>query len=293
MKIYMAGCGGMLGSAFNKVFSDCELKCTDKDVNESWLEYLDFRDTKKYIADVLDFNPDFLFHLGAMTDLEECERLPHEAYQTNAMSVETAVYIANKLNIPLLYIGTGGVFDGKKEVYDDYDLPNPLGVYARSKYAGERYIIEHCKKYFVCRAGWMFGGGKKDKKFISKILKQLKTKDILCIVNDKAGTMTYTMDFAKNVKELIKTDYYGLYNMVCKGSTNRVEIVNYILQVLNLNKNLNIVDSEYFQRQGMFTAPRPNAECLINRKLGLRNLNHMRYWQDSLLDYLQNEGKDI
>ena len=53
-------------------------------------------------------------------------------------AVENAVYIANELDIPLLYIGTAGIFDGRQELYDDWDAPNPLGAYARAKWAGER-----------------------------------------------------------------------------------------------------------------------------------------------------------
>ena len=50
-KIYMAGCGGMLGEAFyNRFKDDYILKCTDKDVNESWLDFLDFRDFDAYIS---------------------------------------------------------------------------------------------------------------------------------------------------------------------------------------------------------------------------------------------------
>ena len=73
-KIYIAGAGGMLGEAFYEIFScDYNLKCTDIDVNETWLEYLDFTDRDAYIKDVDEFNPDYLFHLGAFTDLEFCE----------------------------------------------------------------------------------------------------------------------------------------------------------------------------------------------------------------------------
>ena len=76
----------------------------------------------------------------------------------------------NELNIPILYISTAGIFDGKKESYDDWDQPNPLGVYARAKYMGERYVIENAKHYLVCRAGLMMGAGPgKDKKFIQKL----------------------------------------------------------------------------------------------------------------------------
>jgi dTDP-4-dehydrorhamnose reductase len=41
----------------------------------------------------------------------------------------------------LLYISTAGIFDGEKDLYDDWDMPNPLGVYARSKYMGERFVV--------------------------------------------------------------------------------------------------------------------------------------------------------
>ena len=169
-KIYIAGCGGMLGEAFYTHYkNEYELKCTDKDVNEEWLSFLDFQDFDTYKKDVLSFKPDYLFHLGAFTDLEYCETHVEDTYKTNTLSVENACHIANHLDIPLLYISTAGIFDGKKELYDDWDLPNPLGHYARSKYAGELYVKENVRKHLVCRAGWMMGSGpKKDKKFIQK-----------------------------------------------------------------------------------------------------------------------------
>ena len=169
-KIYIAGSGGMLGEAFNANFkNEYILKCTDIDINEEWLSFLDFRDRDAYIKDVQDFKPDYLFHLGAYTDLEFCEENSNDTYHTNTLSVENAVYIANKLNIPLLYISTAGIFDGKQDLYDDWDMPNPLGVYARSKYMGERFVSENAGRFVICRAGWMMGAGpKKDKKFIQK-----------------------------------------------------------------------------------------------------------------------------
>ena len=130
-RIYIAGSGGMLGEAFYQIFrKNFELKCTDIDVNEKWLSFLDFRDFESYKKDVLEFNPDYLFHLGAHTNLEFCEKEINDAYLTNTLSVENATYIANHLNIPLLYISTAGIFDGNQDTYDDWSQPNPLGVYA-------------------------------------------------------------------------------------------------------------------------------------------------------------------
>lgn len=141
-KIYIAGCGGMLGEAFYTQFKEeYEIKCTDKDVNADWLSFMDFRDFDAYKKDVEAFAPDYLFHLGAYTDLEFCEQNADETYRTNTTSVENAVF-GQCSDIPLLYISTAGIFDGKKDLYDDWDMPNPLGVYARSKYMGERFVVE-------------------------------------------------------------------------------------------------------------------------------------------------------
>lgn len=290
-KIYIAGCGGMLGEAFYTQFKDDYIiKCTDKDVNADWLSFLDFRDFDAYKKDVEEFNPDYLFHLGAYTDLEWCEMNADETYLTNTLCVENAVYIANKLNIPLLYISTAGIFDGKKELYDDWDEPNPLGVYARSKYMSERFVCENAKRFLVCRAGWMMGSGPfKDKKFIQKIMKQIKDgKNELFIVNDKDGTPTYTHDFAKTVKNLVQKEYWGLYNCVCGGQTSRLEVAKELLKIIGKEKEIkiNVVSSEYFAME--YFAERPNSERLLTRKLQLRAISAMRDWKISLKEYIDN-----
>ncbi len=279
----------MLGEAFYKNFKNENiLKCTDIDLNEEWLSYLDFREFESYKNDVLDFNPNYLIHLGAFTDLEHCERNIDQTYITNTLSVENATYIANELNIPLIYISTAGIFDGSKNSFDDWDKPNPLGVYARSKYLGEIFVQQNVQKHIICRAGWMMGGGpNKDKKFINKIFKKIKNGEKeLFIVNDRDGTPTYTHDFAKNVKVLMEKELWGLYNMVCGGQTSRYEVAKELLAILGLEKKIKInkVDSDYFKDE--YYAPRPLSERLENKKLDLRNYNLMRDWKIALREYI-------
>lgn len=279
----------MLGEAFYKQFKkDYILKCTDKDVNENWLSYLDFRDRDNYLNDVEEFMPDYLFHLGAHTNLEFCEENIDDTYITNTLSVENAVLIANKLNIPLLYVSTAGIFDGNQDSYDDWDLPNPLGTYARSKYMGEKFVSNNSNKYLICRAGWMMGSGPlKDKKFIQKLMKQIKEGcNELFVVNDKDGTPTYTHDFAKTVKELIEKEYWGLYNCVCDGQTSRFEVAKELLKVIGKENIIKIssVSSDHFK--DIYYAERPPSERLVNKKLNLRGINKMRDWQISLKEYI-------
>jgi dTDP-4-dehydrorhamnose reductase len=290
-KIYMAGVGGMLGEAFYKQFSNNYLlKCSDIDVNEKWLSYLDFREEDNYRKDVFEFNPDYLFHIGAYTNLEYCELNEKDTYLTNTKSVEYAVNIANELKIPLLYTSTAGIFDGKQEVYDENDKPNPLGHYGTSKYLGEVYVQENSKDFIICRAGWMMGAGAdKDKKFIQKLINQINDgKSILHVVNDKLGTPTYTHDFAKNVKLLIEKGERGLFNMVCKGLTGRLEVANELVALMGLQESVSVmeVDSKYFAEE--YFAERPECERLVNKRLDDLGLNIMRDWRIALKEYLED-----
>ena len=294
-KIYMAGAGGMLGEGFHHVLDGrCNLKCTDIDVNEPWLSYLDFRDFDAYRADVEGFAPDYLFHLGAHTSLEYCEQRPDDAYTTNTLAVEHAVHIANALDIPLLYISTAGIFDGAQETYDDWDEPRPLGHYARSKFQGERLVAANVRRHLICRAGWMMGGGPaKDKKFIQKLMRQLKDGATeLHVVDDKLGTPTYTRDFARNVEVLLESGFWGIYNLVCSGVTSRLEVATYLIDAIGAADRVLIkpVSSEHFAEE--YFAARPASERLITKKLDLRGLNIMRDWRTCLDEYLADQYTD-
>jgi len=267
-----------------------DLKCTDIDVNSPWLTFLDFRDFDAYRSDVLAFKPDYLFHLGAHTSLEYCEENQDDAYATNTMAVENAVHIANELGIPLLYISTAGIYDGKQETYDDWDQPAPLGHYARSKYMGERFVAENVRQHLVCRAGWMMGGGpSKDKKFIQKLMAQIKAgRAELMVVDDKLGTPTYTIDFARNVELLLEKQVWGIYNMVCAGVTGRFEVAQELVKLLGKAGSIKVtpVSSDYFAKE--YFAARPPSERLIATKLRLRGLYAMRDWKVCLAEYLQD-----
>ena len=288
-KIYISGSGGMLGEALYSVFKEnYKLKCSDIDQNEDWIDYLDFRNLNEYRNDVKNFSPEYLFHIGAFTDLEFCEKNPDETYITNTLSVKNATNISNELNIPLIFISTAGVFDGKKEFYDDWDIPNPQNHYGKSKYEAEKFIQLHAKKSIICRAGWMMGGGpKKDKKFVNKIIQQIKKGNkTLNVVDDKAGTPTYTYDFANNLKSILENNLFGLYNLVGQGEANRFDVACKILEIFNLKNKIKInrVKSTFFKNE--YFAMRPPSEQLINKKLELKSMNYMRDWKICIEEYL-------
>jgi dTDP-4-dehydrorhamnose reductase len=155
-------------------------------------------------------------------------------------------------------------------------------------------VQQRLTRHFICRAGWMMGGGPgKDKKFIGKVLRQLAAgKRTLHVVNDKLGTPTYTIDFARNLRALLCTEHYGLYNMVCGGQTSRLEVAHELINILALTSVVKIeaVSSEFFASE--YFAPRPPCERLVNGRLNQLQLNLMRDWRTALAEYIRDYYSD-
>ena len=126
-KVYIAGCGGMLGEAVYEAFKEkCIVKATDINLTEPWLEYADVRNYTDIKESILEFEADLIINLAALTDLEYCEKNQEETWLTNALGPENIGLIANELDIPLVYISTAGIVDGLQDVYNDFDQPNPV-----------------------------------------------------------------------------------------------------------------------------------------------------------------------
>jgi dTDP-4-dehydrorhamnose reductase len=297
MKIYVLGCGGMLGDAVYKHFSkDHDVLATDLVANhtraiedpflDKWLEYQDVRDFHGMHYTCSEFKPDVIMNLAAMTSLEECESYTKQAIDTNAGGSNNCAMLASKLGIPYVYISTAGIFDGKQEHYSDWDKPNPLCVYAKTKYWGE-LAAQTVPQHIVLRCGWQMGSGPKDKKFIQKIWQQIKAGATeLNVVTDKQGTPTYVRDYTRQIDKLITTKSYGIFNSVCKGSATRYDVALEFVRLLGLQDKIkiNVVPSSFFATE--YFAPRPASEKLLTRRLDTRGLNVMRPWQEALAEYV-------
>jgi dTDP-4-dehydrorhamnose reductase len=280
----------MLGEAVYALFSaHTTVMATDIDLNVPWLQRADVRDFDEMRESITAFQPDLLINLAALTDLEYCERNPEDAWLTNALGAENLALIAASLHVPIVYVSTAGIFDGRQEFYNDFDAPNPLGIYAKSKYYGECIVQTCLREHFIFRAGWMMGGGeKKDKKFINKIYQQLKAgKKEIFVVDDKLGTPTFTESFAQGIFQVVQSGPHGLYNQVCEGDCSRFDVALELVRLLGLSGRVRVtkVSSDFFKED--YFAPRPASEKLVNLKLNSRRLSVMPHWKTALSEYVK------
>ncbi len=270
----------MLGSDLYPIFAaDHQLKATD-------IDDMDVRDRQAISRVAADFAPDLILHLAALTHVDNCEKEPDAAYHTNTIGTQNVALVCQQLNIPLVYISTLSVFDGAKpEAYTEFDTPNPQSHYSRSKYQGELIVQSLLSRYYIVRAGWMFGGGPEDKKFVAKMIELAQNRPELKAVNDKFGSPTYTADIATGTKNLIETGQYGVYHLVNTGAPiSRYQMAQAILEYAGITTcQLKPVSSAEFP----LPAPRPRMEAGRNLAAELIGLPPLPAWQDALKTYIQ------
>lgn len=292
-KIFIAGANGMLGTTLQGLVDTSEHLLTDKDV-EGEVSFCDIRDLKHTSEVVSKYKPDIILNFAALVDLEYCEQEKDDCYLTNTIAAIHLFNLARDLNVPYVFISTAGIFGNDKEYYTEEDTPFPLSAYGKSKYYTEQLMQNQgYEKYWIFRAGWMMGGGPlKDKKFVNKIMKQIKSgAKELNVVDDKLGVPTYTQDFAHSILRHLEDDLpYGLYNMVSSGEASRYQTAVEMNEFLNLGVSINKVDSNFFAEE--YSAPRPYSEKLINKSLNDLKRNYMRDWKTCLHEYLSKFYKN-
>jgi len=286
MKVLVTGARGMLGTDL------CRIMTSEYEVRATGRADLDVRDRGAVSRAVSDFHPDLIVHLAALTDVDRCEREPEEAFRTNTIGTQNMALVCQQLAIPLVYVSTISVFDGTKpEPYIEFDTPNPQSYHSRSKYQAEKLVRSLLQKYYIVRAGWMFGGGNKDGKFVAKIFKLAQSQSEIKVVNDKFGSPTYTVDFARGLVALIATGQYGTYHIVNTGQpASRYEIARVILECAGIKDcELRPVSSAEFP----LPAPRPRMEAGRSLAAELIGLPPMRHWQEALQEYIRITLMDL
>lgn len=226
------------------------------------------------------YKPRAVIHLAAETDMDRCESEPDRAYRVNAVGTYNVAALAKELDAKMVYVSTGGVFDGvKKSPYEENDAPNPQTYYGRSKHLGELIVRGMLDNYIIARTCWLFGGGpEKDKKFISKIISQFDKGEVKA-ANDQFGSPTFAKDFIKALCGLIKGGKTGIFHVVNSGTGSRCEVAKEAAKILGIKADIIPVSSDYFPNK---------APVIFNQGLASDTI-FLRPWQEALKEYLEKE----
>lgn len=275
VRILVTGAGGMLGTDLvERLSSEHEVigaAHDDLDVSNSSA-------TKSLIAEM---KPDLVLHAAAYTDVDGCESNPDLAYAVNALGAQNVALGCQLARAAMLYFSTDYVFDGSSRTpYIEWDRPNPLSVYGRSKYAGERAVAHLLDKYYIVRLAWLYG--ERGKNFVKTMLKLGEERGSVSVVTDQIGSPTYTKDVAEGVARLIETGNYGIYHMVNSGHCSWFDFAAEIYRLAGKDVEMRPIGTAELGRP----APRPPYSALRNFALEKTIGDPMRPWKEALADFL-------
>ena len=278
MKILITGANGQLGRELQNQLKGQEFLAVD--VNE-----MDILNQKQVFEVIGSYKPDAVIHCAAYTQVDAAEEKMDLAWRINVIGAQNVAMACRSVNASMVYISTDYVFDGKLgRFYTEFDAVNPLGVYGKSKYAGEVLARQANERLYVLRTAWLYGEGPN---FVRTMLKLGQERDELQVVNDQYGCPTSTVDLAEAVLRIIGTGRYGTYHVVGSGVTTWH---GFARKVFELSGNTRVrvmpVTTEQFVRPALRPAYSPLDTRLLRLALGWSP----RPWEEALTEYLQCEG---
>jgi dTDP-4-dehydrorhamnose reductase len=273
--ILVTGAKGMLGTDLCAELS-AQHQVTGVDLGDFDLAH------KEAVEAIADLNPQLVVHCAAMTNVDGCETDPDRAYLVNGLGTRHAALACQKLDIPMLYISTDFVFDGtKREPYYEWDSPNPLGHYGRSKLAGETEVRSLLNKYYIVRTSWLYGPNGKN--FVASILIKAGETGQVKVVDDQTGSPTYTRDLCNALSLLIQSNLYGTYHLSNSGSCNWYQFAKTAMEYAGIKAEISPIKSHEYPTP----TKRPVYSVLNNFAWNKEFKTPLRHWEEGLKDYIR------
>jgi len=219
LKILISGKTGQVAVELQKHLAGLgELIVLGRDV-------LDLSQPDQIRAQVRAHKPDLLIIAAAHTAVDQAENEPELAFAINAIAPGVFAEEAAALGIPLIHYSTDYVFDGRKPApYTEDDATNPLGVYGKSKLAGELAIAASGAQHLILRTSWVYSTHGKN--FLLTMQRLLQERSELRVVADQIGAPTWAGTIAQSTRALIErwqsgdAAAWGTYHLTASGETS-------------------------------------------------------------------------
>ncbi len=267
MRFLVTGASGQLGVELVKALGE-------RDVRALSHSELDVTDYHAVMQEVLDYMPDVIVHAAAYTDVDGAESAPEAAFAVNGWGSRNVALAAKASGAYLCYVSSDYVFDGSKDSYCEWDDPAPIGVYGRSKLAGEREVASHAPSWMIVRTAWLCG--RVGRNFVRTILSLRDTRDTIPVVNDQRGSPSLASDVAEAIVRLCLARMEGIFHVTNSGAATWFEVARAVMEAAGDEPGRIVpVSTEEFPRP----ARRPRSSVLENRCLAAAGLPLLRPWR--------------
>lgn len=275
--IWITGASGRIGQELVKRLksnTENRVVATDKDV--------DITDSKAVMSAAEIYRPSVIINCSSISDVKYCEENMVEAFKVNALGARNLANAARKVNAKIVQISTDDVFASNGDVrLTEFDTPNPISVYGKSKLAGENYVKELNPKHLIIRSSWIYGSGISS--FFSLVRQKGEQGEAFKVPDYEISTPTSADTLADFICKIIEQSEYGIFHASNEGSCTRFEFAQAILDGLGYDKNLAIPEHS---KDGTIC-----STLLENLMLKMTGVYEMPDWKVALEEYIgKNRG---
>ena len=200
---------------------------------------LDLRVPEKLAELIESLRPSGVIHAAAMTDVDACEKDPLDAWMLNVRAVEAAALACRCFSARLTALSTDYVFDGEKGDYLEDDAPNPRGVYARTKRAGEEAALLLAPDVALCRVAVIYSGYQTLRRtFASSAAESLRKGQPVKAFLDQVVTPTLADNAAEMVIGVHRSGAQGIFHCAGASAVTRVEFCRALARKLGADEAL-------------------------------------------------------
>ena len=279
MNILVTGANGQLGHEMQRVAKSSNHNYIFTDVADGY-EKLDITNIEDIRNMVKKNNVDIIVNCAAYTNVDKAESDYDTANLINNTAAGNLATAMKEAGGTLIHISTDYVFQGDRNTPCQEDwATNPLGVYGKTKLAGEAAIATTGCNSIIIRTAWLYSQWGKN--FVKTMQSLTATHDTLKVVFDQVGTPTFAGDLADVIAHIINTDQTdktGIYHFSNEGVCSWYDFAKLICKLSGNTCNINPCYSEEFPSP----VKRPHFSVLDKKKIKETFGIKVPYWTDSL-----------
>lgn len=284
MNILITGANGQLGNEMRRVSAVSSNHYIFTDVAE-----LDITNPDAIRKMVNDNHIEVIVNCAAYTNVDKAEDDYEMADLLNNKAVENLAAAAKEVDATLIHVSTDYVFQGDRNIpcCEDWET-NPLGVYGKTKLAGEQSLQRVGCKYLIFRTAWLYSSFGKN--FVKTMQQLTADRDSLKVVFDQVGTPTYASDLADVIFKVIEEEQFdkqGIYHFSNEGVCSWYDFAKEICELSGNTCDIQPCHSDEFPSK----VKRPHFSVLDKTKLKSAFNIKVSYWKDSLIKCI-NELKE-
>ncbi|HRH48993.1 MAG TPA: dTDP-4-dehydrorhamnose reductase [Panacibacter sp.] len=234
------------------------------------------------------YKPFCFINTAAYTAVDKAETEQEAAYSINAEATGAIAKTCNLFGAKLIHVSTDYVFDGRgNEPYKEDDKTNPVNYYGYTKWMGEKLALENNTQTIVVRTSWVYSVYGNN--FVKTMLRLMKDRKELNVVNDQFGSPTYAKDLAETILKII-TDLqlndhqsnYGVYHYSNEGAISWCDFATAIRDIKQLDCSVNGIATAQYPTP----AKRPGYSVMSKEKIHTTFNVEIKHWKQSLQECL-------